>query len=168
MFEGLNEAVVAEIEKKYLPEMVEHNDETKDEWKWLQTEEAFTLKQKIAHENEIQLSEIVWINRGGKDYRTYPYGAQRQVLTYVVNSIWADGGFESREEVLNLFFQGHFNGKLLKIARCVEKSFGKGSFRMLAGMSKESNSAWQMLEQLKKKRRLLAKHSLSTENRTGI
>lgn len=44
--------------------------------------------------------------------------------------------FNSRDEILNMFFETQATGRLLKIARLVEKTFGKGSFREI-GEGKE-------------------------------
>jgi len=44
--------------------------------------------------------------------------------------------FGSRDEILKMFFEAQATGRLLKIARLIEKTFGKGSFREI-GKGKE-------------------------------
>ncbi len=39
--------------------------------------------------------------------------------------------FSSKEEVLEVFLEAYFSGKLLPIARLIEKTYGKGGFRMI-------------------------------------
>lgn len=41
------------------------------------------------------------------------------------------GSFASREEVFNLFARAVMTGRLLSVARLLEKTYGKGSFREL-------------------------------------
>ena len=56
------------------------------------------------------------------------------------------------DEVFQEFSNAQFNGRLMTIARLVEGTFGKGSFRILGNMDTDSNSATLCLETLKKLR----------------
>jgi len=53
---------------------------------------------------------------------------------------------------MKLFFKSHFDGKLLPIARLIEKSFDKGAFRII-GMMDDENSASLLMDYLIKHRK---------------
>ena len=129
----------------------------KDQLEYLQSEEAQKLKVDYASKRNIDPNEIEWIGRDGEEIETYRQGyrKQRRVLNYVVDQIFADGGFESRDDVMKLFFAAHFKDSLLPIGRLVEKSFGKGAFEFLGTMERDENSlsAGRVLDFLMKRRR---------------
>ena len=63
------------------------------------------------------------------------------------------------KNIENMFLKAHFTGRLLPIARLVEKSFGEGSFRLLGEMQNEQSVATTMrgLKRMKSQRlKLLA------------
>ena len=142
-FSGLNEAVVSEIQKRYFPELLRKNQFLVDEYNWGMSEEARVLKEEKAKEEKADISEIAWVTKDGKDYGGFPYRGQRKVLNYIADVLYEEnaGEFSSRDEVMRLFFKAHFDGKSLPIARLIEKSFGKGSFRMVGMMDDKLNSA---------------------------
>lgn len=152
-FSGLDEAVVSEIQKKYLPGLLQQNKFLADEYNWEISKEAHDLKEKAAREEEIDTDEIIWITKDGKDYGSLPYYEERKVLSYIVDRLYKDNAdkFDSRDEVMKLFFKSHFDGRLLLIARLIEESFGKGSFRMVGMMDDENtNSARLVMDYLTK------------------
>ena len=55
-------------------------------------------------------------------------------LNKLVDELWEKNrdSYDDREEILRLFIEAGVTGKLLKVARLIEKTFGKGSFRELA------------------------------------
>lgn len=155
MFLGLNEAVVSEITKRHLHEILENDPETRAEWQWIKSQKAERVKNNIAREEKVPSDEVYWIGRDGEDYRikTHPYFVHRKVLNFLVDTIAEDMG-KSSDEVMKLFFNAHFNGHLLEIGRMVNRSFGKDLFRVVAMMDNKTNSAWQVFEYLQKQRRL--------------
>lgn len=157
VFTGLNEAVVATMENKFVGRIAENIPELKDEIEWLKSHEAAELKEKVAHERGVDVNEIFWISRDGKFFETRSYVGQRQTLQYLVETIYQDNKdkFASDEAVMWLFFVAHFNGKILGLAKLIENSFGKESFRILGTMDKENISAGITLHTLEKRRRLL-------------
>jgi len=159
MFKGLNEAVVTEMGKKYLPELLCtellcSNEFLKEEYNWQNSPKAQKLKRKLVEKHKIEPEEIIRISKDGKDYNTFPYYEQRKVLNYLVGSIYEDNKdkFESQDKVMELFFKAFFDGRLLSIAKFIEKSFGKGAFRMVGVMDNDENSALQVMRYLKKRR----------------
>lgn len=65
--------------------------------------------------------------------QNWRYGAERRKLKNIIAAIYAahKDQFGSEEAVFNRFAEAIFTGRLLKIARLVEKTFGKGAFRKL-------------------------------------
>lgn len=157
-FRGLNEAVVAELEKIYTDKVVKasNDPEVRKQLEWLESDEVREFKQKVAKNNNMPEEEILWISRDRKDLISRSYFEQRGVLYYLVEEIATEQGM-SKEETLNLFIKAHFTGNILAIAKLVEKTFGKNSFFVLGGMDAETTSAIRTLDYLKKQRRLVKK-----------
>jgi hypothetical protein len=95
------------------------------------------------------------MSKDGKDFNRFPYYEQRKVLNYIVDCLYADNTqkFNSRDEVMKLFFKSHFDGRLLPIARLIKKSFGKEAFGVIGMMNNERNSARLVMNYLVKHRR---------------
>lgn len=58
---------------------------------------------------------------------------ERQQLNEIIDQLWEKNRqrFTQRSEILDLFFDAHVRGRLLPLARLIESSFGKGSFRRI-------------------------------------
>lgn len=67
------------------------------------------------------------------------YHAERAKLNKIVKDIFEKNSdkFESQEEVFDEFARAYFTGKLLPIARLIEKTYGKGSFRKVGEETKK-------------------------------
>jgi len=143
-FKGLNEAVVSEIEKKLLPQIISESK--------LVPKRPFGKIMTGMAEKIIGLpaGEVVFVDE--KTISAHSYRAHRAVLSYVVDSIVEDNQDLTRDEVLTLFFKAHFSGHLLEIARLIEKSFGQGSFRLLGDMEEDKDSAVKIEKALFEKR----------------
>jgi len=154
-FEGLLEAVNTEIETKYTPELIRLNSYLEGENNWQNSEEITELKKQIATKNQIPVENILWLNPENKEINLAGYPEPREVLNYIVDSIYEDNKekFNSKEEAMKLFFKAHFNGNLLEIGRLVEKSFGEGSFRILGMMNTDTNSVRQTKDYFFRKKR---------------
>jgi hypothetical protein len=156
-FIGLNEAVISEIEQRYRTRVAaaSSSPEVKDELVWLDSsEEAIKLKEKIAQEKKLPVGNIFWVSKDGKSWRTKSYPNQRKVLDYITQEIGLDEN-QTKDEVLDLFIKAHFTGKVLTIAKLIEKTFGENSFFVLGGMSENIQSARRTLDYLKKQRRIV-------------
>ncbi len=152
-FEGLHEAIVSAQEKKSFPNLL-NLPELAEEKKWLLSEEAKEIKSRIAEQKGLSKDEITWVGKEGEDWETFPFFAQRQTLNYVCSEIQKQfpENHQDTEEVFKEFLKAHFTGRLLPIGRLVEKTFGKGSFRLLGNMTPEKESAVLHLESLRKAR----------------
>lgn len=160
-FRGLNEAVDEELEYRGIPEIIQDSKMLVKEWRWLQTDEARALKEKIAHDKKIDADRILWISRDGSDYLLRPYHGSRKMLGAITKAIYEDNQetFKTEDDVARVFFRAHFDGKILALARLIEKSFGEGSFRIIGAVRTENPSGFMTLDTLLKKRRLLKKQT---------
>lgn len=153
-FAGLHEAIVAETEKRLLGKLLDHPELAKEK-EWLMSDEAKEMRKELSEEKEIPEDSIVWVGKkGANDWETIGYLRQRDVLNYVCEEIQKQFSdeYQSADDVYKLFLNAHFTGRLLSIARLVEKTFGKGSFRLLGNMDTNRESAVLHLESLKKAR----------------
>lgn len=153
-FKGLDEGIVAEIEKRYWPRIVESDPYLEEKYAEQLKPKNRRRKAKLAKKKNIPEDEIILVTEDD-DLEIFPYLHQRRVLGYLVDSIYEDNKkkFDSRDDVMNLFINSIFNGQLLPIARLVEGSFGEGSFREVGGMDDDSESARRLLVRLRKLRR---------------
>ena len=68
-----------------------------------------------------------------QDYGKFSYAKEMDKMSQLIELIYGKNKekFENKWEVYKVFFKAAFSGKLLGIARLIEKTFGKGSFREL-------------------------------------
>lgn len=159
LFSGLNEAIVSEIEKRYSLKIIKSNKFLKNEYQWMLSKEAQELKEKISKEKKIEIDEIFFVGKDKEEefFKVYSYYDQRKVLNYIVDVLYKDNPekFKSRDEVMKLFFKSNFDGKLIEIGKLIEKSFGKGSFRIIGMMTDtDQNSCKLVMNYLTKNRRI--------------
>lgn len=145
--EGLNEAIVAEIERRLLPKLLEAH-----EGLWGTAEqvydsyEALARRESIAKRFHVPYDEVVYAGDNG-DFALLGYPDQRNVLWYVVNKI-ADTKKVSSEEIWPLFLQTQFTGDVEKLEKFVDESFSVGAYRVLEKMAVEPSSARRTLDLL--------------------
>ncbi|MDP3988846.1 MAG: hypothetical protein Q8P93_01275 [bacterium] len=153
-FAGLHEGIVAETEKKLLGKLLDRPELAKEK-EWLASDEAKEMRKKLAEKEEIPEDDIVWVGKKGEnDWETLSYLRQRDVLNYVCDEIQKQfpDEYQSEDDVYKIFLNAHFTGRLLPLARLVEKTFGEGSFRLLGNMDTDRQSGVLHLESLKKAR----------------
>ena len=151
---GLHEAIVSSQEKRLLNKLLELPALAKEK-EWLMSDEAKELRKKLAEKKEIPENDIIWVGKKEEDdWESVFYLQHRRVLDYVCDEIQKQfpDQYQNAEDVFKEFLKAHFTGQLLSVARLVEKTFGKGSFRLLGNMGKENESAVLHLESLKKER----------------
>jgi len=63
----------------------------------------------------------------------YGYSEEREKLNALIREIYVKNSesFSSEEDVFKIFAEAVMTGRLLKVARIIEKTFGKGNFRQL-------------------------------------
>lgn len=155
-FLGLHEAIVAAQEKKSFLRLLDLPSLQKEK-EWLMSDEAKEIRKDAAEKRKIPEDEFMWIGRwvDNKGERIlFPYFGQRRVLGYVCAEIQKEcpQQYQNKDDVFKEFLRAHFTGQLLPIARLVEKTFGKGSFRTLGDMGTEKESAILHMELLEKVR----------------
>ena len=153
-FVGLHEGIVAETEKRFLGKFLDR-PELALEKEWLMSDEAKKMRKKLAEEKKISEDDIIWVSKKGKgNFETVSYLQQRNVLNYVCDEIQKQfpDEYKNTDDVYKVFLNAHFTGRLLLIARLVEKTFGEGSFRLLGNMNTDRQSGVLHLESLKKAR----------------
>jgi len=152
-FLGLQEAIIANLEKRALSE-ISKLPELQDEIDRLNKPEVLEKKKKIAEKRKISIEDIVWVSDTTEDYNMISYPRTRAVLDYVCDEIQKKfpEQYKNADKVFQEFSNAQFNGRLLTIARLVEETFGEGSFRILGNMDTDPNSAALCLEKLKKLR----------------
>jgi len=104
-FEDVNEAIVGFLTKKFFEEYIEKNDMFKDELT-MQKEKKISFN--LSRQKEM-----------------------REGLNYMFRIYELNKDKYSQEEIVDIFIDAGINGNLLKVARLVEETFGKGSFRVL-------------------------------------
>ncbi len=129
-FKGLHEAIVAEAEKRNIPQVYQLPIMAVEKV-WWESEEAENRKKELSKKTGFDIDEISYIGKqknekGGFDYDIVGYKGARKVLMYVCREIQEtlSEKYESSEEVYDTFLRAHFTGNLLEIAREVEYTFG--------------------------------------------
>lgn len=92
------------------------------------------------YENEILPSPIFSTEVENQEIAPYfSRGRESEGLNRIVDDIWLrkQDYFELREDVEEIFINAQINGRLLPLARLVERTYGKGSFRNLAEATKK-------------------------------
>lgn len=159
-FTGLDEAVVENFVMRHLKQRILNNPAFAAEREWLTTEEAKHIQKEVARRESIPeedaREEIAWVSPDGRG-EPFSYRPQREVLSYLAQEIATQfpDRFKSPSDVINLFEEGLFIApRLLTIGRYIEKTFGKGSFRLLGEMDDDSKNPQnrKILEELRRRR----------------
>jgi hypothetical protein len=161
-FGGLHEAIVATQEQKSFNRILEI-PELKDDRDWMLSEEAIILKKKIAKEQDIKETDIIWVNKDvPQEYEAINYPREREVLSYICEEIQKQfpEQYKDSDEVFKEFLKSNFNGNLMTIGRLVEQTFGDGGFRLLSNMQPGWANSNLHLEALKKARARQVKAAL--------
>lgn len=103
-FRDLEEALTSLAEQKFFTEVLANEERFRAEIEGMTVEEKSSL-----------------FTRNG----------ERDKFNALVDKLWEENKeqFDSRDAILNMFFEAQATGRLLKVARLIEKTFGKGSFR---------------------------------------
>lgn len=104
-FEDVNEAIVGLLTEKFFKDYIEKSDLFKDE---LQRMKENNIPIDLSRQREI-----------------------KQGVEYINNIYELNKDKYSSEEITDIFIDAGINGNLFKVARLIEDTFGKGSFRAL-------------------------------------
>lgn len=150
---GLHEAIVAEQQKHSMQNLLAL-PVLKKEMERLSSEDVRALSEKISKKIGIPKEDLIWVGENENEYKSIPYRSQRKVLRYTCEEIEKQfpEKYQSADEVFKEFLKAQFTGRLLPVARLVENTFGKGSFRRLGDMEINQEGGILTLEAMKKLR----------------
>lgn len=138
-FKDINEAVTVELEKRFDNQHFESIDaisndaETRNRIKWYAKGKGDDIALAITKQLESGEWQTIIEN--------YTYPKERKKLNKIIEEIYEankeEEGFNSPEDVFDIFAQAVMTGRLLKIADLCERTYGKGSFRALGEETKK-------------------------------
>lgn len=141
-YDDVDEAIITELEMrfdwKYFSQFPELEPELKKRQEAIEAESrrsgkaADELKRRFAYLEEWreENENVGWIIVG---LNSYSYDKERGALNELIDEIYKKNksDFLSREAVFIVFAKATMTGRLLPVARLIEKTFGRGSFRAL-------------------------------------
>jgi len=135
-FRGFDEAVIEELtmrfDRKYFPSVAPLKEElsVRGAMEKQVGEPKYEDAKETAEVITRQKEDNIWTIKTVP----YTYTKQRKTLRSVITEIYNKNRdkYKSREEVFELFARATLSGRLLELARVIEKSLGKGAFRKLA------------------------------------
>jgi hypothetical protein len=156
LFGALNEAVTEELTKRLVPKMIGMNRLFDEE---LKASEALREKHKdgkdaagrpLVHEDAYLVSERKEKGKTIMESKAYTYRSARKALGLLVDKLHGRNkdDFKDREEVFGLFVKGALSGRLLVLARVIEKTFGKGTLRKIGEFGRDGDGLLKFVESL--------------------
>jgi len=150
-FNAINEAVIEEINKKVIEEIIsqppslikkEIDDLKKIRESFRDGFLPLVVKGRIKKFSLKDLFYFKTLKELDKDIRvrigSFAYGKERRVLNKLVDELYQRNKdkFKNKEEVFGLFVKAVFQGKMIELGKLIERTFGKGSLRVLAEKGK--------------------------------
>lgn len=111
----------------------------------IEQQKAKGLARDAGHEEMAKSAEAIVVKRARPDnFRAgfyYSVPGEKAKLTELIREIYEKNKseFKSEEEVFSIFARAAMSGRLLSLARLIEKTFGKGSFRSLGQKTETRN-----------------------------
>jgi hypothetical protein len=143
-FHDINEVVTTEIEKLFERENFDSIPEIQEEW---QKRQEFVRGMKQTYPEKADLADDVAhvaVNpaTGQLDGVRYGYFTERDAFEELLENMYARNPEMSKEneDIFMLFVDATLRGELLPLARLVEKTYGKGSFRQLGYNTRSKNT----------------------------
>ena len=141
-FNDVNEAVITELEIRFANRYFREFPELQSE---MANKDQLLLefaKNDNGQAKKLQ-SKFAGVKRSMSDRgpglvaTTYAYADEREKLADLISDLYKrnQSEFVSEEEVFKLFAVATLTGRLLPVARLIEKTYEKGSFRMIGEMS---------------------------------
>ena len=142
-FSSLDEAMTEELTKRFSDEFLKQVPVLKEDFEILEALKRHRVEivtQTGLDPNTIEemVSNIAFVTPAQTEDRveeailhSYSYAADRAKLNNLIAELYEKNknDFQSREEVFALFARAVLSGRLLPVARLIEKTYGKGSFR---------------------------------------
>ncbi|MEK9174961.1 MAG: hypothetical protein AAB795_00030, partial [Patescibacteria group bacterium] len=140
VFRALDEAVIEELAKEFYYKFVSKLPNTKD---------IFNKAEESKKEHEIDDSDVTDIqteNLSDGSRReiiwSSGYKKERNDLWDLIDDIFESdksGEFQSREDVFKLFVHAQMTGHLLKLGRVINRAYGRGAFKFLGEITKDTH-----------------------------
>jgi len=135
LFEKIDESVITELqirfEKQHMLDWPEIREDLEERDKNIK---LFAEEKNSSTEDLNRNVATITIDSSGKyKLKSYPYYEDRRSFNSLLDDLYKKNtdDFASREDVFKLFAEASLKGSLLPVARLIEKTFGKGSFRRL-------------------------------------
>ena len=136
-FTGINEAITEELVKRFDDEYFSSIPEIADD---LNDREKLKKAAKGKADHVSSISREV-SGEGKVEYviAYYGYSKERKQLDKIIKDIYNKfpDKFNAKEDVFNLFAKATMDGKLLEVAKLIEKTYGEGYFRKIGEATKK-------------------------------
>lgn len=139
-FGTFDEAIIEELTKQFCKKHFSQMQFTRTDQK---------LSQGRIEEQKLKGEEIMEFYSRKRDDEQWEagivefvYQKERRRLSVLIDTIFqkaSSGEYDSRADVFKLFVQAEMSGQLLPLARVIERTFGKGSFKYLAEITKKQD-----------------------------
>ena len=140
LFYEINEAITTELAIRFDRNYFSQFPDLKQEYEEREKEIEGVAKRSGKKKDEILISRLEHRpkdKKGGHEVvlRTYSYHEERERLKKLISDLWEKNKneFKSPEDVFTLFAKAALSGRILPIARLIEKTYGKGSFKKIGG-----------------------------------
>lgn len=161
-FWNLNEAVTEELTKRVFKSMADNPFFKKEAEA---TKKAIGRRTRIALEGGavIPADDITYMGAeagvagraknffgGRKIVRAFTYSRERGILNLLIDKLFEENKdkFKDREEVFEIFAKGAMTGNIMGLGRLIEKTFGKGTLRMLGELGNDIESQEEFVDSL--------------------
>ncbi|MFA6256931.1 MAG: hypothetical protein WC646_01330 [Candidatus Paceibacterota bacterium] len=136
-FEFLNEAITEELAKRFCERFLSEISVTNEQFsRYRNNRKSAYIFPDITRVDPLQelTSELEWTEA------RYSYYDERMVLVSLIQVIFLKNPqmFRTYEDVFKMFSKAMFTGRLLEVARLIEKTFGKGAFKKIGELTMES------------------------------
>lgn len=142
-FDHVDEAIITELTMRFdwryfsqFPELgkeLQRRQEIIDAQSRRSGESTNESRRRFADIEEAQNQDGSWTTT----LKGYSYDQERDALNKLVNDLFErnQSEFSSSEEVFSIFARASMTGRLLPVARLIEKTYGRGSFREIGEKS---------------------------------
>ena len=167
---GLNEAVVARLEKRISQQIFEESIYFKKEREAQKKNEKFATQE----EERVDLFPgdlfVCGMDDKGADFASVSYPGARRVIDYLIRGIALEVN-TSEDQAERVFYGAYFDGDLsswAKIKKFIEKTFGNGAFDQIMQMQPSEESASETLQFLQQRRPLITPQSTTMKENNSL
>lgn len=130
-FSSLNEAITEELTKQFIIDLIKKKNP------------LFRTEIEALEKKDIEPEAI-------EEQMVSGYGEQREILNLLVDKVFQRNReqFKDRQEVFDEFVKALFSSNLLSIGKLVDKTFGKGTFRKIGKLDRNSDIQLKFIQSL--------------------